>query len=122
MANHPINLIFRFILEMFALISFAIWGWNLGDKNMKYVFAIGLPMLFALLWGIFAVPEDRSRSGKAPIPTSGWIRLLLELGLFTLACWMLYDLGYNQIALGLAIAIFVHYSISYDRIQWLLKQ
>ena len=122
MANHRLNLIFRFLLEIAALIALAIWGWNFGNHYMKYVFAIGLPMIFAFLWGIFAVPEDPSRSGKAPVPTKGWIRLMLEIGLFAIACWMLYDLGYWQIALAYIIAILFHYIISYDRIMWLLKK
>ncbi len=79
-------------------------------------------MIFAFLWGIFAVPEDPSRNGKAPVPTKGWIRLVLEIALFAISCWMLYDLGYWQIALAYIIAILFHYIISYDRIMWLLKK
>ncbi|MBN2245139.1 MAG: DUF2568 domain-containing protein, partial [Candidatus Aminicenantes bacterium] len=37
------------------------------------------------LWGTFRVPGDSSSSGKAPIPIPGFLRLFLELVIFSLA-------------------------------------
>ena len=122
MGQHPLNLVFRLMLEIFALIVVGLWGWSLGEKSFKYVLAFVLPLIIAAVWGIFAVPDDPSRSGNAPVPVPGIIRLLLELGIFGLACWILFDLEHTIFAYALLISVFIHYLISYDRILWLVKQ
>ena len=43
---------------------------------------LGLPAIAAAAWVTFAVPGDPSRSGRAPVPVPGWVRLLLELAVF----------------------------------------
>ena len=121
MGSHPINLIIRFLLEMTALISFAIWAWKQGEGNIRYLFAIALPILLASIWGIFAVPDDPSRSGSAPIATPGLIRLFIELAFFVFAAWTQYDIGNKKVALVLAVLVMLHYLASYDRIKWLLS-
>ena len=121
MGFHPVNLGLRFILELCALIATGYWGYNQTDSWMKYVLAIGVPLIFGVLWGLFAVPNDRSRSGRAPIPTPGCLRLCLEIGLFVFTSWALFDLGYLKLALTLSIITTFHYAISYDRVIWLLN-
>ena len=56
------------------------------------------------------------------VQTLGILRLLLELGLFGAAAWMLLDLGYSTLAIIFGVTVLVHYILSYDRIAWLLKQ
>ena len=75
-----------------------------------------------MLWGTFAVPGDPSRSGKAPVPVPGILRLVLELALFGFAAWALYDSGSPMLALVLAVLTLIHYALSYDRIAWLVRQ
>ena len=122
MGYHPINLFFRFILEVCAFISVGIWGFNHTDGLLKFVFGFGIPILLATIWGVFAVPNDKSRSGKAPVPTPGLIRLLIELGIFAIATWALYDLEKNKLCIVFGVAIILHYIVSYDRITWLLSK
>jgi hypothetical protein len=122
MSQNPINLAVRFLLELAALASLAYWGWTRGDGGWRYLLAIGLPLIAAGLWGTLAVPGDRSRSGGAPVPVSGIVRLILELGLFAFAAWALYDAGQTALSLILAGIVIVHYGASYDRIAWLLRQ
>ena len=122
MGSHPINLTVRFLLEISALIAIGIWGWNLNDGLIHFLSAFGLPIIFAAIWGIFAVPNDPSRSGKAPITVPGIIRLMIELGIFAFASWTLYDIGYTTLTWVLAGTVILHYIISYDRIFWLIKQ
>jgi hypothetical protein len=122
MGSHPVNLAVRFILEIAALVAIGYWGWTQHDGFVRYLLAVGGPVLAAVLWGTFAVPDDPSRSGKAPVPVPGIIRLALELAIFAFAAWALYDAGHGLLALILAIAVVVHYALSYDRIAWLLKQ
>ena len=122
MGSHPLNLMIRFLLEVAAIAAVGIWGWKLGEDWVRFLWAVLFPFLLMAVWGIFAVPNDPSRSGNAPVPVAGWLRLLLELGIFTFAAWVLFDLGYFKTALIFTIICLLHYLVSYDRILWLLKQ
>ena len=68
-----INLAVRFFLEISGLLTLGMWGWEKGDGTLKFVFALAIPIFFAAIWGIFAVPDDPSRSGNAHIIVSGLI-------------------------------------------------
>ena len=122
MSKNPVNLAIRFILEVGAILTFGIWGFQVSDKWTQYLFVILLPLTFALIWGVFAVKNDPSRSGKTVVPTPGLIRLIIELGLFGAATWMIFNL--DSVILGWIFGpiVLLHYVISYDRIVWLLKQ
>ena len=122
MGSHPINLAIRFLLEMTALVSVGIWGWKQSDGWLRFILSIGLPLILAVIWGTFAVPNDPSRSGSAPIVTPGLVRLAIELGIFGIASWTLYDMGYNKMSLALGIIVILHYIASYDRISWLISR
>ena len=122
MGSHPINLIIRFLLEITALVSVGMWGWKQNDGWLRYVLAIGIPLILATIWGTFNVQDDPSRSGSAPIPTPGLIRLAIELGMFALAIWALYDSGFTKASLIFAIIVLLHYLASYDRVIWLLSK
>ena len=122
MAKNPLNLAVRFLLELAAIFIMGLWGFNKSGNLPGILFAILLPLGFALLWGIFAVPNDPSRSGKTVIPTPGIIRLLLELSLFAAATWMMRDLDYSPAWWIFSTITLLHYIISYDRVIWLLKQ
>lgn len=122
MGNHPINLAIRLILEICALVSVGIWGWNQSDGWLKFILAFGLPALLASIWGIFNVPNDPSRSGRAPIVVPGIIRLAIELGFFIVAIWSLFDTGFTESGLVFGILVIIHYIVSYIRIKWLFTQ
>jgi len=122
MGSNPINLIIRFLLEIIALVSVGMWGWKQSDGWLRFVLAIGIPIILAVIWGTFAVPNDPSRSGSAPIVTPGVIRLAIELGFFALATWSLYDLGLTKVSLTFGIIVLLHYLVSYDRIIWLISK
>jgi hypothetical protein len=122
MGSNPINLAVRFILEIAGLVSLGAWGWNSGEGALGYLLAAGIPITAAVLWGTFAVPDDPSRSGKAPVPVPGFLRLLLELGFFAAATWSLFDLDKSSLGWILGVTVLIHYVISYDRILWLLKR
>ena len=122
MGSHPINLAVRFLLEMIALLAIGYWGWHQGQGFVAFLLAGGLPLLAAILWGVFAVPDDPSRSGKAPVPVPGLIRLFLELTFFTLAVWCWLATGLTVIGWVMASGVIGHYALSYDRILWLIHQ
>ena len=122
MSKHPLNLAVRFALEVGAILTFGVWGLRFSELWIRYMLVILVPLIFALLWGIFAVPNDPSRSGKTVVPTPGPIRLILELVLFGSATWMLLNLEYIKLGWIFGAMVFLHYVISYDRIGWLLKK
>jgi hypothetical protein len=109
------------MLEIAALVIFGFWGYHLSDSWTGILWAILLPMLFAAVWGVFAVPDDPSRSGKTVVPTPGVIRLVLELILFAAATCMLIGLGKPLPGWIFGGMLLLHYLLSYDRIAWLLK-
>ena len=122
MGTHPANLLLRFLLELAALIAMGFWGWKQGEGIYRYILALGIPLLLAAAWGTFAVPDDPSRSGAAPVVTPGIIRLILELAFFGFATWALYAIQQPRLSLALGLLIVLHYGLSYDRILWLLRQ
>ena len=120
MGSHPLNLGVRFILELITLVMAGYWGWQKGGQ-LKYVWVAVLPIVLMAVWGTFAVPDDPSRSGNAPVPVAGVVRLVIEL--------MVLGLGVYFLRTSLAgvwwwvygSAIVVHYLVSWDRVLWLLK-
>lgn len=123
MGRHPLNLALRFGLELAALYGIGQWAWSMGASTLsKWTLLLLSLAVFMVIWGTFNVPGDPSRSGKAPVPVRGWLRLLLELMLFTLAILALFSTGMNLIGYSLGILLIIHYATSYDRIIWLLKR
>lgn len=122
MGSHPINLALRFLLELSAWGAMGYWGWRQGQGGLRWALAIGLPVVAAGLWGTFAIPGDPSRSGRAPVPVPGLVRLALELATFAVGAWAFYDAGHAVLSLVFGAIVVVHYLISYDRIRWLIRQ
>jgi hypothetical protein len=118
MNTNPINLAVRFLLEIAMLIILACWGWHLTITWMHVVYAIAFPLIAAVLWGVFRIPNDPK---PAPVAIPGILRLLLELGLFSLATWGLFSLRYIQTAYVMAGVIVLHYVVSYDRTWAMLR-
>ena len=121
MGSHPINLAVRFLLELSALGIMAYWGWTQGEGMFRYVLTIGIPVIAAVAWGTLAVPDDPSRSGQAPVPVPGAVRLALELAIFGFATWALYSSGLTLVSLMYGAIVVIHYLISYDRVLWLVR-
>lgn len=119
MSKNPINLAFRFLLELAALIAMGYWGWVVHDGLSRYLFTIGAPLLAAAVWGVFRVPND---GGRPVVRVPGVVRFWLEIVFFGFAIWGLFNAGAQTAGWIMEIATIVHYAISYDRVAWLLKQ
>jgi hypothetical protein len=120
MSQNPINLAVRFLLEIIALITLGALAKAQFPGALGSILMIVLPTFAAVVWGTFNVPDDPSRSGKAPVPVPGIVRLLIELDIFGTATWALFSLNptYGWI---FGLVTLAHYALSYDRIAWLLK-
>ena len=122
MGTHPANLALRFLLELTTLVALGAWGWNAGGRQWKWVLVVLVPVEAATAWGTFAVPEDPSRSGAAPVPVPGVVRLVLELGFFAAGVLALRSLGWERSAGLLGLVAVLHYLASYDRVEWLVRR
>lgn len=116
---HPVNLAFRFVLEIAAFVALAAGGYAIGSGLFSWILAFGLPLVAMLAWGTFNVPGDRSRNGAAPVPVPGVVRLIVELDVFGAAVLVGWFAN-PTLSLALAAGVVLHYSLSIDRIRWLL--
>ena len=112
----------RFLLEMSGLVTLGVWGWARGDGVLKFVLALIFPLIAAAIWGIFAVPDDPSRSGGAPVIVSGLVRLALELAFFASVVVALLSIHQSTLGWLFGAIVVVHYLVSYERVSWLLRQ
>ena len=114
------NLGLRFVLELAALVGLGALGWQAFDDPVRWVFVIALPLVAAVVWGRFAVPGDPSRSGKAPTPVPGWVRLLIELAVFGAGAVGIYAAFGAVWAIVFVVVTLAHYAVGWERIRWLL--
>jgi len=108
MGSSPLNLAFRFLLETAAFVAIGYWGFSQQSGIMRFLLGIGLPVIAAVIWAIFAVSADPSRSDRAPIPVPGVLLLLRELLLSGLAAWAVHDTDSPALAQILAGLTLVH--------------
>ncbi|TPL04651.1 MULTISPECIES: DUF2568 domain-containing protein [unclassified Mesorhizobium] len=122
MGNAWWNLTLRFLLELAALLGLGIAGWSLSDVWWRWVLALALPLIAAVLWSTFAVLNDPSRSGRAPVPVPGAVRLMLELVMLFGGAAGFYLAGHAAAGIVMALLIALSYALSWDRLGWLLRQ
>ncbi|MFD3745955.1 YrdB family protein [Nocardia sp. NPDC058633] len=120
MSLNPVMLAVRFLLELIAITSFGVLGWRAFDSPWRYLLVVVLPVAAALLWGTFAVPDDPSRGGGAPVPVSGPVRLGVELAVLFGGAAALWGAALPRWALVSAAALVGYHLLAYDRILWLL--
>ena len=116
------NLLLRFCLELAALAGIGMAAFHVGEGVIAYFAAVIAVLLAAIIWGVFNVPGDPSRSGKAPVRISGAVRLVIELSILLGGSAGFYLAGYLWLALAHAALILLHYALSGERLRWLLKQ
>ena len=121
MGSHPINLAVRFVLELSALVAMGLWAWHQGVGITRYLFALVVPFIAVTVWGTFAVLGDPSRSGKAPVPVPGPLRLVLEVMFFGFATWSFFAAGATRLGWIFGVVALIHYAVSYDRLLWLIR-
>ena len=113
------NLALRFALEMAALVGIVLGGRELIDGTAGQIAGVVAASLAAAAWGLFNVPGDPSRSGAAPVPVSGVVRLCVEFDVlaFGAAGWLLAEPVAGVVVIALLV---VHYVTSWSRVRWLL--
>lgn len=82
-----LNLTVRFLLELCMLAAVGYWGFKTQSGwLMKILLGIGMPILIAVLWGMFIAP-------RATRPLRGVPGLILELVLFASGAAALFASG-----------------------------
>lgn len=119
---NPINLALRFLIELASLGGIGWAAWSLTSSPWRWLFVVAAPLLAAVIWGVFNVPDDPSRSGSAPVPVRGMVRLILEFVVLGAGIAGLAIVGRPELAGVLALLLVVHYVWGYERIVWLLGQ
>lgn len=108
----------RFALELTAQLAMANWGYDVAGWPL----AIALPVVASVLWGTFAVVGDPSRSGRAPVPVPGWVRLAIELLVFIGGAAALAGLHLWPWFGFYVAAVVLHHAQTIPRIRWLLTR
>jgi hypothetical protein len=119
MSKNPLVLTLMFLLELAMLAALAYWGWTQHEGLLRVLLAIGLPVIAAVLWGIFRVPGEPN---DAVVAVRGIVRLVLELGLFALAVILLAASNQPTTAAIFGGLVLLEYGLSYDRILRFLRE
>jgi hypothetical protein len=96
------NAALAFLLELAMLAAFGYWGFY-GDKSLlaKWILGIGLPVLTAVVWGMYLAPRAANRLGNI----NG---NLLSLILFLCGAAALYYTGHPLLAITFAVTAIVN--------------
>lgn len=97
-----LNLAVRFLLELCVLVSVGYWGFKTcSGWFLKILLGIGLPVLIAVLWGMFATP-------KASHPVRGFMLLAFEVVVFGSGMAALYITKNYSLAWGFAVIVIIN--------------
>ena len=96
------NDLLRFALELAAIAALAVWGWVAGGSGiLRYVLAIGTPLLLVVVWAVFIAPNAES-------PLAPTLRELVGSGLLLAAALLLWLVGFRVAAVVFAVLIVVN--------------
>lgn len=91
-----LNLLLSFLLELVLITLFGYWGYQQGEtETTKYIFALVLPAILILIWGLWAAPKSKRRL-KNPI------RSIFKLSLFAIGVFFCIDSGHATLAIWFA--------------------
>jgi len=117
MSQNPIVLGFHFLMEVGALAAVAYWGWTMRSGLARWVWAIGLPLVLAVVWAVFRAADD---GPDATVTIPGVLRLVLELAILGGAAFLLWRAGRSSLAGAFGVLIVVDFALQYDRVSRLL--
>lgn len=92
--------VLRFVLELFAFVSLAVWGFIAWPLPWNFVVGIGAPLLAAVLWALF-------RSPKAVIHIDTFGKAIVEIIVMTAAAFAWWDLRQPVVAVVFAVVALV---------------
>jgi hypothetical protein len=103
-----LNLAFRFILEMLALVALFLLGMSLSDSlPVQLVLALCLPALALIVWGMLVAPKATRRlddPARLVVELGVWLAGALAFGLAV--SWMLAVLFGLAVIVSLALMFY----------------
>lgn len=90
------NDILRFLLELFAVFSLALWGFVAWPLPWNIVVGIGAPAIAILLWALF-------RSPRAVFAIDPFGRAFVEIVVMVSAAFAWWSLGQPVVAVVFAV-------------------
>jgi hypothetical protein len=90
------NDILRFFLEVFAIVSLAVWGFSSWPLPWNIVLGIVLPLVAILLWALF-------RSPKAVFSVDVFGKAVVEIAVMGAAALAWWDLGVPVVAIAFGV-------------------
>jgi Protein of unknown function (DUF2568) len=91
-----VNDVIRFLLEIFAVLSLALWGFLSWHFPVNVIVGVGAPALAIVLWALF-------RSPKAVFQIDPFGRALVEIVVMAAAAFAWWSLGQPVVAIVFAI-------------------
>jgi hypothetical protein len=102
-----LNLSLAFFLELAMLAAFAYWGFHTGQSTIvKIGLGIGIPLLVAVIWGLFMAPNSSRR-------LQGAAYLALKLLLFGLAVAALITTSNDTLGIVLGVVVVINTILLY---------
>jgi hypothetical protein len=88
--------VLRFVIELFAFVSLAVWGFIAWPFPWNIVVGIAAPALAIVLWALF-------RSPKAVVRIDTFGKAIVEIIVMTAAAFAWWDLGQPVVAVVFAL-------------------
>jgi hypothetical protein len=107
------NMVLRFVLEIAGLVAAGYWGFAVFEAwPARIVWGIGLPVVMAVGWGFFRIPND----GGAPVvQVPPLVRIAIEAAFFAVAIVLLHAAGRQWWSNALLAVVVVNYAVDYQR-------
>jgi len=97
-----LNDLLRFALELAGVAALAVWGWVVGGSGLlRYVLAIGAPLILIVIWAVFIAPNADS-------PLAPTLRELVGSALLLAAALLLWLVGFRIAAIVFAVLIVIN--------------
>ncbi len=97
-----LNLLVRFLLELCMLVAVGYWGFKTHSMwTTRIIFGIGLPLLIAAVWGLFAAP-------KGPYHLTGIAHIVFSLILLSSGAIALFASGGTNLGWIYTIVLIVN--------------
>ncbi len=97
-----LNLLIAFLLELCLLAIFGYWGISSSSQLwQKIIFGIGLPLIVAVVWGIFLAPASSTRL------TEPWLNIA-KIVIFSLAALVLFSTGKPSLAAAFEVIFLIN--------------
>ncbi|TAM69358.1 MAG: DUF2568 domain-containing protein [Microbacteriaceae bacterium] len=91
-----INDIVQFFIELFAFVSFGVWGFVAWPLPWNILVGIGAPLIAIVVWALFLSP-------KAVLQIDNYGKALIEIAVMVSAAYAWWDLGQPIVAVVFAI-------------------